>query len=231
MSSAPAEPGPEGRPEDRREDRPEADPRPLTRLLAADHPELAFDGDPARARAILEAYRAKDADQEDARACMLAFLDEHPRDAHLRECVPGHLTASALILSADRRRALFTHHRKLDRWLQLGGHCDGDANLPAAALREAVEESGIAELQIDPTPIDLDIHLIPERPGEEAHLHLDTRFLILAPEGASFAVSDESHDLAWLDLDELEELVRDEAAGGPGTDLSVLRLARIGFAL
>ena len=145
---------------------------------------------------------------------MLQFLEEHPRDAHLRECVPGHLTASAIIVHPDGGRGLFTHHRKLDRWLQLGGHCDGDGNLPAVALREGIEESGIEDLAIDPVPIDLDIHLIPDRKGEPAHLHLDTRFRIVSPT-ADFVVSDESHDLAWLTLDELH-------ARGDG---SVLRLA------
>jgi 8-oxo-dGTP pyrophosphatase MutT (NUDIX family) len=171
--------------------------------LPLDAAALAFNGDASFARQILEAYVPKSADQQDARTCMLEFMNEHPCDAHLRECAPGHLTASAILLHPDKRRGLFTHHKKLGRWLQLGGHCDGDANLPAVALREAWEESGIEGLTIEPTPIDLDIHLIPERPGEEAHVHLDTRFLIHAPKDASYVVSDESHDLAWLTLDEL----------------------------
>ena len=183
--------------------------------LALDDPALAFDGDLATARAIIEAYTPADEDQTDAQACILQFLEEHPRNAHLRECAPGHLTASALILHADGRRALFTHHKKLNRWLQPGGHCDGDANLAAVALREAVEESGIDDLVIVPEPIDLDIHLIPERPGEEAHVHLDTRYLVLAPEDATFVVSEESHDLAWLTFEELQGCA----------DGSVLRLA------
>lgn len=186
-------------------------------FLSHDHPALAFDGDCARARAILEAYEPADEDQADAKACMLQFLTEHPRDAHLRECAPGHLTASAIILHPSGERGLFTHHKKLGRWLQLGGHCDGDANLPAVALREATEESGIEGLLIDPEPIDLDIHLIPERPGEEAHVHLDARFLVRAPEGASYVVSEESHDLAWLTLDELKGCA----------DGSVLRIAAL----
>jgi len=186
-------------------------------MLTHDAPELAFNGDAAFARQILEAYVPKDADQEDAKANMLQFMTEHPRDAHLRECAPGHLTASAIILHPDGKRALFTHHKKLNRWLQLGGHCDGDANLPAVALREAWEESGIEGLTIDPSPIDLDIHLIPERKGEAAHEHLDTRFLVRAPAGASYVVSDESHDLAWLTLDELKDCA----------DGSVLRIAAL----
>ena len=184
--------------------------------LTLDCPELAFQGDLAYARAILESYEAQDADQRDARECMLQFLTEHPRNAHLRECIPGHLTASAILLHPDGKRGLFTHHKKLERWLQLGGHCDGDANLAAVALREAYEESGIEGLWIEPTPIDLDIHMIPARKQDPGHLHLDTRFLVHAPEGAEYVVSDESHDLAWLTLEELEACA----------DGSVLRIAR-----
>jgi 8-oxo-dGTP pyrophosphatase MutT (NUDIX family) len=192
--------------------------------LRLDDPLLAYDGNPATARKLLEAWDAPDADQAEAKACILQFMLEHPRDAHLRECVRGHLTASSIVIHSDGKRALFTHHRKLNRWLQLGGHCDGDANLPAAALREAVEESGIDDLVIDPRIIDLDIHLIPERPAREdrpeepAHVHLDTRFLVYAPDGAEFVVSDESHELAWLTLDEIEKHAADE---------SVMRIVRL----
>src|SRR5688572_10916647 len=103
---------------------------------------------------------------------MLSFLQEHPLDAHLRSCAPGHFTASALVVDAPGERGLLTHHKKLDRWLQLGGHCDGDSNFAAVALREAQEESGIEGLSIDPRPLDLDIHTIPARTGDPEHLHL-----------------------------------------------------------
>ncbi|MDE0896565.1 MAG: NUDIX hydrolase [Planctomycetota bacterium] len=195
--------------------------------LRLDDPQLAYDGDLRTARAFLEAWVAPDADQVEAKACILQFMDEHPRDAHLRTCVRGHLTASAIVIHSDGKRGLFSLHKKLNRWLQLGGHCDGDANLPAVALREAVEESGIDDLTIDPRIIDLDIHLIPERPpkgirpGEPAHVHLDTRFLVYAPEGAEFVVSEESHNLAWLTADEVAQYDVDE---------SVMRIVRIGLA-
>ena len=184
----------------------------MSRLRLA---ELPFVGELALARSLLERYAARDAEQERTRAAMLAFLDLHPRDAHLRSTIEGHLTASALVIDEARGRGLLTFHRKLERWLQLGGHCDGDANLPGAALRECVEESGIAGLVIDPEPVDLDIHLIPERKDEPAHLHLDTRFLVYAPHGAKETLSAESHSLGWFDPQGLAAIQ---------TDASVRRL-------
>ncbi len=144
---------------------------------------------------------------------MLAFLDAHPGDAHRRTLLVGHLTASAIVLDPRRQRVLLTLHGKLGRWLQLGGHCDGDANLPGVALREATEESGIGDLAIDPVPIDLDIHPIPARPGEPEHLHLDTRFLVLAGDGARERRGEESRDLRWFTSPEARLLESDDSVG------------------
>jgi 8-oxo-dGTP pyrophosphatase MutT (NUDIX family) len=177
--------------------------------------ELPPDSDLALARSILQRYPTRDTEQRTTRDAMLAFIERHPLDAHLRSCVQGHLTASALVIDESRGQALLTFHKKLGRWLQLGGHCDGDANLPGAALREACEESGIEGLVIDPQPIDVDIHLIPARPGEPAHLHLDTRFFVYAPAGARETLSDESLSLRWFGPGEL---------GPIETDASVRRL-------
>ncbi len=189
----------------------------MTRLRLA---ELPFQSDLALARSILAGYAPAQAEQQKTRGAMLSFLDLHPRDAHLRTCVEGHLTASALVIDESRGKALLTYHKKLDRWLQLGGHCDGDANLPGAALREAWEESGIEGLVIDPAPVDLDIHLIPARTNEPAHLHLDTRFFVYAPAGARETLSAESHSLGWFDPADLDAL---------DTDASVRRLFALAF--
>jgi 8-oxo-dGTP pyrophosphatase MutT (NUDIX family) len=133
---------------------------------------------------------------------MRDFVSARP-DCLTRDCQPGHLTASALLLSSDSTRALFTHHRKLGRWLQLGGHVDGDPDLLGAAVREAQEESGIAEIEVVTTSVfDLDIHMIPETSKEPAHLHYDVRFVLRAAHDL-FVVSDESLALAWLPLDDL----------------------------
>ncbi|MBI5362488.1 MAG: NUDIX hydrolase [Planctomycetes bacterium] len=142
---------------------------------------------------------------------MLRFVDEHPEDAHQRTLLVGHLTASALVIDSTGERALLTHHKKLGRWLQLGGHCDGDANLPGVALRECIEESGIAGLAIDPVPLDLDVHVIPARKDEPEHLHLDTRFLVHAPTDAREVLSDESIALRWFRPEELATIPTDDS--------------------
>ncbi len=173
-------------------------------------PELAFCDDLLLARRLLEGYAAPDASQGAVRDEMLAFIAAHPADAHKRSCVPGHLTASGLLIDHRAERALLTFHKKLGRWLQLGGHCDGDANLRGVALKECQEESGIEELCIDALPVDLDIHLIPARKGEPAHLHLDTRFIVHAAPGATEVLSDESLELRWFAPEQLGSIETDE---------------------
>ncbi len=183
-------------------------PQDPARLLRLE--DLAEEASLDAARRILAGYEPWCADQVLERARVLAFCEEH-EDALLRTCLAGHLTAAALVIDAIGERFLLTHHAKLDRWLQLGGHCDGDGNLVHAALREATEESGIEGLVIDPRPIDVDVHAIPARPGEPEHLHLDTRFLVWAPEGAREVASEESHELGWFTPLELEALDTDES--------------------
>lgn len=172
-----------------------------------------------RARRTIELYEPRDEQQARGRERILAFLDEHP-DALYRTCLAGHLTAAALVVDHAGERALLTHHKKLEKWLQLGGHVDGDGDLAAAALREAVEESGIGELEIDPRPIDLDVHSIPEHGDEPEHLHLDVRFVARAPRGAREELSEESIELGWFAPDELGRIEVDD---------SVARLFRLAF--
>ena len=179
-------------------------------------PGAEFSHDPSLAAVwrLLEEFQSDVDEQLAVRERMLEFLARHPQDAHERTCLEGPFTASCLLLSADGQRVLLTHHKKLDRWLQLGGHCDGDANLAHVALREAEEESGIEGVRLDPVPFDLDIHTIPARKDEPEHLHLDVRFIGLAPKGAREMVSEESNDLRWfmphevLDLDVDDSLMR-----------------------
>ncbi len=144
-----------------------------------------------------------------------AFVAAHP-DCFERACVPGHVTGSAWVVSHDHARFLLTHHRKLGRWLQLGGHADGDPDPARVALREAREESGIAGLALAPVdgavqPLDLDAHEIPARGAEPAHVHYDVRYLVVAPEDAVLALSDESLDLRWFPSDRPLAVPSDES--------------------
>lgn len=173
----------------------------------------------ANVLAALERYALRCRNPEEAAALLefAPFVRAYP-DCLWRTCLPGHLTASAWIVDPARTRTLLTHHRKLDRWLQLGGHADGDADLAAAALREAREESGLTRLRlVTPEIFDVDRHRIPKRGPEPEHWHYDVRFLIEADPGERLVVTAESKDLVWIALDRVSELTTEE---------SVLRMVR-----
>lgn len=137
--------------------------------------------------------------------------------AFVREHLEGHFTGSAWLVSADGERILLTHHRKLGRWLQLGGHADGDADLSRVALREAEEESGLSGLSVEAEPFDLDRHRIPARGHEPEHWHYDVRYVVRAGASEDFEVSEESHALAWRSIRDIAE--------DPASDESLRRMA------
>jgi 8-oxo-dGTP pyrophosphatase MutT (NUDIX family) len=148
------------------------------------------------------------ADQKEATDVSLVrrWLRSFPEDAHLRARLEGHLTGSAFVLDARRERVLLLHHRRLDRWLQPGGHGEGEVDPRQIALREVEEETGLSAAQLLPFPderiLDVDVHAIPARPGEPEHLHLDLRFGFVAREGSEPRVSHESKALRWVPLAE-----------------------------
>jgi 8-oxo-dGTP pyrophosphatase MutT (NUDIX family) len=139
------------------------------------------------------------------------FVNENP-DCFERSLLIGHVTGSAWIVDNSRQFTLLTHHRKLDKWFQTGGHCDGDSDVLNVALKEAQEETGLSDIQvINPNIFDIDIHEIPERKGIPAHLHYDVRFLFQANMDEPFTVSSESTDLAWVELSEVSKLNNSES--------------------
>jgi len=152
--------------------------------------------------ALLREWKAPDRGQDALRHAVLAFLDARD-DGCRRECVPGHVTASALVLDHSGGQVLLTLHPRLGRWVQLGGHCDeADDDIVAAALREATEESGVAGLRIEPALVAVHVHPVTCSLGVPTR-HLDLQFVAHAPAGAQIAVSDESVDLRWWPADGL----------------------------
>ncbi|WP_369968898.1 NUDIX hydrolase [Stenotrophomonas rhizophila] len=176
----------------------------------------------AELRAQLAAY----AQRQPAHAALadeFSTLLDDPENPFLRERLAGHFTGSAWLVSADGERVLLTHHRKLDRWLQLGGHADGDRNLARVALKEAEEESGLSGLVLeDGALFDIDKHWIPERRDVPGHWHYDARYVVRAVGSEQFAISEESLALAWREIRDVAAAVID----APDNDDSLPRMAK-----
>ena len=178
----------------------------------------------AAAVEVVERFTPVERVQAEHRARLLQFAERHS-DALHRTCQQGHLTASAWVVNHDATRGLVLLHTKIGRWLQPGGHADGESSLASVALREATEETGIAGLEVWSWPVDIDVHLFVNRKRTEPdHLHFDVRFLIRAPQAAVVRGNHESEGLRWVAPDELADPVLD-------LDASTRRLARHAFAL
>ena len=159
-----------------------------------------------RLLAELETYASADAAEERHRLAMLDLLAREKAfsRAHF---VPGHFTASCYIVDAAGR-LLLHHHRRLDRWLQMGGHVEGDERPELAALREGAEESGLPDLRLVGGIFDLDVHGIPAGKGEPEHAHFDVRYVARTEAPHAIAIDRaESNELAWFTLDRAAELM------------------------
>jgi len=137
------------------------------------------------------------------------FLELLKQDrCYHRDHLPGHLTGSAFIIDKTRHHTLLTHHAKLNKWLQPGGHADGDEDIAGVALREAQEETGVTNFVFLQEDIfDIDVHLIPARKDFPEHFHYDVRFLLEASRNDKLIITEESHDLAWIDLNKVGSIV------------------------
>jgi len=150
---------------------------------------------------LLDDYHPTDAQEILFKEQMIQFIDQHP-DCFERSLTVGHITASCWLINKDGSKALLLHHAKLNRWFQLGGHCDGDHDVLAVAIKEAQEESGINGIVPVSTLIfDIDIHRIPDNPKEKAHDHFDVRFLLQVATDEEIVQNRESKELRWIGKD------------------------------
>ena len=165
----------------------------------------------------LHSYRPADGHETEMLGRITAFVEANP-DCFERSQLTGHITASALIVNKERTRTLMTHHHKLNKWLQLGGHADGDPDPLHTAMREAEEESGLKTIvAVSENIFDVDVHPIPARENEPAHFHYDIRFLFEADDSQELTITAESKELAWIPLKEIETFTMEE---------SILRMVR-----
>ncbi|MFP6809220.1 MAG: NUDIX hydrolase [Pseudomonadales bacterium] len=133
-------------------------------------------------------------------------------DCFERSLQAGHITGSAWVIDEHGEKTLLTHHRKLNNWFQPGGHADGDNDVSRVAMREAREETGLKNLfLVNEHIFDIDIHAIPARKDEPKHYHYDCRFLIRCVGDHSYKVSEESHDLAWVVMVDIESVTKEKS--------------------
>jgi 8-oxo-dGTP pyrophosphatase MutT (NUDIX family) len=160
----------------------------------------------------LREYRPADGLEADHLAAIVRLLDDGEEAFSRAHFTPGHITASCYIIDGDDR-LLLHHHRRLGRWLQMGGHVEAEELPSYAALREGREESGLSDLALAGDGIfDLDVHAIPAGKGEPDHLHFDVRYLVQTSAPHAIARdANESDDLAWVTIDRAEELLAEEA--------------------
>ncbi|MBN2323435.1 MAG: NUDIX hydrolase [Spirochaetes bacterium] len=160
---------------------------------------------------LLERYRKKNPDESAVVDRFVSFISANP-GCFKRSLQEGHITGSAWVVDKSGTRVLLTHHKRMDKWVQLGGHTDGHHDVLETALREAEEESGIDSLEpLSEEIFDIAVHTVPALGDEPEHFHYDVRFAVTVTDSEDYTVSDESHDLAWVEVDKLSEYTREES--------------------
>lgn len=150
---------------------------------------------------LLKEYHPVASEEIESKKRMISFINDH-ENCFERSLEKGHITGSAWLLNKDESKALLMHHTKLNNWFQLGGHCDGDPDVLAVAIKEAQEESGIINIiPVESGIFDIDIHRIPENPKEKAHDHYDVRFLLKVDSDEPVVQNRESKELRWINKD------------------------------
>ncbi|MEM7032039.1 MAG: NUDIX hydrolase [Chloroflexota bacterium] len=160
---------------------------------------------------LITDYQHRYPEEQDCVDRFVTFVKANP-DCFERSLTIGHVTGSAWVVNKVGTHILLTHHRKLNLWVQLGGHADGNPHILAVALREANEESGIEAIQpVSEQIFDLDIHRIPPKGNEAGHYHYDVRFALRVAGSDRYIVSDESHDLSWVPIEQLAQKTQEES--------------------
>jgi 8-oxo-dGTP pyrophosphatase MutT (NUDIX family) len=150
---------------------------------------------------LLNNYFPQSEEEKEHKVRMLDFIIKH-QNCFDRSLDIGHITASAWLLNKNKSQALLMHHSKLNIWVQLGGHCDGDFNPLAVAIKEASEESGLSLIvPVHGKIFDIDIHPIPENKSQKLHYHYDVRFLLRVESEQIIQKNHESKELRWIDKD------------------------------
>lgn len=153
---------------------------------------------------MLNAYTPADVEEENMYFETKTFVNDNP-DCFERTLQIGHVTASGWVISPERDQVLLMHHRKLDRWFQPGGHCDGDPDVMHVAAKEVEEETGVRDFKLVHEGIfDVDVHLIPANTKDPAHFHYDIRFLFEADPNDELVINIESKDVRWIAIDEVQ---------------------------
>ena len=160
---------------------------------------------------LLARHRTFDDREEQSLARIHDFVRSNPR-CFERSLATGHVTGSGWLLDPAGTAVLLTQHRKLRKWVQLGGHADGHSDVLEVAIREAHEESGIATIgPVSDRIFDVDVHRIPAFGGVAEHDHYDVGFLLQVTGDTRFRVSEESLSLAWVPIDGFASLDVDES--------------------
>lgn len=171
---------------------------------------------------LLDSYIPVDDNENDMYKDTVRFVTENP-DCFERTLEKGHVTASGWVVSPDRSMALLMHHRKLDRWFQPGGHCDGNPSVEEVARKEVWEETGVRDLELLKEGIfDVDVHLIPANKEFPAHYHYDIRFIFKADPFNALIINSESKDVQWIPVTDIE---------GYNNSESIIRMVRKTIAL
>lgn len=156
----------------------------------------------------IKTYQPKTLKQYLVQEEFLLFMENNV-DFLFRTNLKGHLTSSAFVIDKQKGKILLIHHKKLDKWLQPGGHCDGDPDFLRVAIKEVFEETGLRIQRNGQEIKGLDIHVIPEYKSTPEHKHYDVRFIFQSNSLLPLTQNHETKGLIWVQIDEFNKYMDD----------------------